>query len=151
MTSPFPPPPASGKPRKLWPWFLGGCLLLLLAGVLAFAAIVYFGAKMIGTASRDIVGGIPLVQEHFGTITSADLDTNLGALMAAGGSGKAALSINITGEKGVGVLTIQIDPISQQFSSATLTLPNGEVRQLDTAALRQLQALQQGQWPLPQP
>jgi len=147
MNVPFPPPPAAPiKPRrKIWPWALGGCLLVLLIGVVTVGALIYFGAKAIAAGSREVVAQVPAVQEHFGPLTGVGMDW--GAMTANPGT----MVLKLTGAKGEGRLLIQTDPATMQFRSATLTLPNGEVHELDTAELRQLQALQQGQWPLPLP
>jgi hypothetical protein len=147
MNTPFPPPPAAPeKKRKLWPWFLGGCLLLILLAVGAFVAVGYFGLKALGTATKDVIANVPAVQEHFGAVSDAGMD--FGAMSASGGS---AMVFKITGEKGEGRLSIQLDPATQQFKSATLTLPNGDVHEIDQTTLEQLKALQQGQMPIPQP
>ena len=142
MNTPFPPPPAAPeKKRKLWPWFLGGCLVLVLIAVAAVAGLGYFGLKAMGSATKEIVASVPAVQEHFGAVTDAGMD------FAAMGSSPGAMVFKITGEKGEGRLTIQMDQATQQFQSATLTLPNGEVHELDATTLDQLKALQQGQLP----
>jgi hypothetical protein len=146
MTTPFPPPPAAPEAkRKLWPWFLGGCLLLILLAVGGFVAIGWFGVKALGSATKDVVASVPAVTEHFGAVTDAGMD------FAAMGTTPGAMVFKITGEKGEGRLSIQLDPATQQFQSATLTLPNGEVHELDKKTLDQLKALQQGQLPMPQP
>jgi hypothetical protein len=146
MSTPYPnPPSAPATPqRKLWPWFLGGCLLLVLLGVGAFVALGWFGLKAMGTATKDIVASVPAVQEHFGAVTDAGMD--FGAM----GANPGAMVFKITGAKGEGRLVIQIDPATQAFTSATLTLPSGEVHELDATTLDQLKALQQGQLPVPQ-
>jgi hypothetical protein len=143
MSTPFPPPPSANNPpkRKLWPWFLGGCLVLILLAVAAFVGLGYFGMKAMGTATKDMVASVPAVQEHFGTITDAGMD--MGAIMEAGKTGQSVLAFNITGDKGEGRLVIEMDQATQQFKSATLTLPNGEAMELDASTLQQLQALQQ--------
>lgn len=143
MSTPFPPPPAAPeKPkRKLWPWFLGGCLLLILLAVVAFVGLGYFGMKALGSATKEMVGSVPAVQEHFGTVTDAGMD--MGAMMEAGKTGKSVMAFTITGEKGEGRLVIEMDQATQEFKSAELILPNGETRQLDAATLDQLRALQQ--------
>lgn len=143
MNTPFPPPPSAPakSQRKLWPWFLGGCLGLLLVGGLAIAAMFYFGAKAISAGGKEIVAQVPAVQEHFGTVTDAGMD--MGAIMEAGQTGKSVMAFKITGEKGEGRLVMEIDPATNQFKSATLTLPNGETREIDPALLQQLQGLQQ--------
>jgi hypothetical protein len=142
MSTPFPQPPANDKPkRKLWPWFLGGCLTLIVLGVAAFVGLGYFGMKAMGTATKDMVASVPAVQEHFGTITDAGMD--MGAIMEAGQTGKSVLAFTITGDKGDGRLVIEMDQTTQQFKSATLTLPSGEAMELDVATLQQLQILQQ--------
>jgi hypothetical protein len=142
MNTPFPPPPsAPAKPqRKLWPWFLGGCLLLILLAVAAFVGLGYFGMKAMGSAGKDIVAAVPGMEEHFGTVTDAGMD--MGAIMEASQTGKSVMAFKITGDKGEGRLVIEIDPATSQFKSATLTLPNGETRELDPALLQQLQGLQ---------
>jgi hypothetical protein len=97
--------------------------------------------KAMGTATKDMVASVPAVQEHFGTITDAGMD--MGAIMEAGQTGKSVLAFTITGDKGDGRLVIEMDQTTQQFKSATLTLPNGEAMELDAATLQQLQGLQQ--------
>lgn len=142
MNSPFPPPSANEKPkRKLWPWFLGGCLVLILLAVAAFVGLGYFGMKAMGSATKEMVASVPVVQEHFGTVTDAGMD--MGAIMEAGQTGKSVLAFTITGDKGEGRLVIEMDQATQQFKAATLTLPNGEAMELDAATLQQLQGLQQ--------
>jgi hypothetical protein len=142
MNTPFPPPPAAPeKKRKLWPWFLGGCLVLVLIAVAAVAGLGYFGMKAMGAATKEVVANVPAVQEHFGAVTDAGMD------FAAMGATPGSMVFKITGEKGEGRLSIQIDQATQQFQSATLTLPNGEVHELDATTLDQLKALQQGQLP----
>jgi hypothetical protein len=141
MSTPFPPPPANDKPkRKLWPWFLGGCLTLIVLGGLAVAAMFYFGAKAVSAGGREIVAQVPAVQEHFGAVTDAGMD--FGAMMEAGQTGKSVVIFNITGEKGEGRLVIETDQATQAFKSATLTLPSGETVEVDAATLKQLQNLQ---------
>jgi hypothetical protein len=141
MSTPFPPPPANDKPkRKLWPWFLGGCLTLLVVGGLAVAAMFYFGAKAVSAGGKEIVAQVPAVQEHFGAVTDAGMD--FGAMMEAGQTGKSVVIFNITGEKGEGRLVIETDQATQAFESATLTLPSGETVEVDAATLKQLQSLQ---------
>lgn len=141
MSTPFPPPPAAPeKKRKLWPWFLGGCLTLIVLGGLAVAAMFYFGAKAVSAGGKEIVGQVPAVQEHFGAVTDAGMD--FGAMMEAGQSGKSVVIFNITGEKGEGRLVIETDQATQAFKSATLTLPSGETVEVDAATLKQLQNLQ---------
>jgi hypothetical protein len=141
MSTPFPPPPANDKPkRKLWPWFLGGCLTLLVVGGLAVAAMFYFGAKAVSAGGKEIVAQVPAVQEHFGAVTDAGMD--FGAMMEAGQTGKSVVIFNITGEKGEGRLVIETDQATQAFKSATLTLPSGETVEVDAATLKQLQSLQ---------
>jgi hypothetical protein len=132
------PAPNAGKPRKLWPWFLGGCLLLVLLGVVALVAVGWFGMKMMGDATRKIVAEVPLVEEHFGKVTDAGMD--FGGM----GSQPGAMVFRIVGEKGEGRLVITLDPSTSQFQSATLILPNGEEHALDQRTLEQLQALQTG-------
>ena len=145
MSTPFPPPPAAPqKQRKIWPWALGGCLLVVVLGIGAIVAAGYFGMKVMGSATKDIVASVPAVQEHFGTVTDAGMD------FSAMGANPGQMVFKITGAKGEGLLKIQLDPATQQFQSATLTLPNGDVHELDQATLDKLQALQQGQIPLPQ-
>lgn len=145
MSTPFPsPPPAAAKPqRKIWPWALGGCLVLLLLGALAVGAMLWFGVKQIGGQVQQTVTAIPGVSENFGVISDAGMD--LGAM----GTTPGAMVFNITGEKGTGTLVVQIDPQTRAFQSATLTLPSGEKREIDIALLRQLEALSQGQVPVP--
>lgn len=142
MSTPFPPPPANDKPkRKLWPWFLGGCLVLVLIGVAAFIGVGYLGAKWMGAAAKETLAGIPVVEENFGTVTDAGMD-----LMALGTT-PGSMVFKITGEKGEGRLSIQVNPATQEFESATLTLPNGEVHDIDASVLEKLKALQQGRLP----
>ena len=144
MNTPFPPPPANDKPkRKLWPWFLGGCLVLIVIGAVAIGGLFYFGAKAVSAGGKEIVAQVPAVQEHFGAISDAGMD--FGAMMAAGQAGKSVMIFNITGEKGTGKLEIQLDQATQQFQSATITLPSGEVHTVDQATLDMLKGLQQGQ------
>lgn len=144
MNTPFPPPPAAPqKTRRIWPWALGGCLVLVLLAVVGFVALGWFGLKAMGSATKDVMATVPAVQEHFGAINDAGMD--FGAI----GTNPGALTFNITGEKGTGTLVVQIDPQTRAFQSATLTLPNGETREIDTTVLRQLEALSQGQIPAP--
>jgi hypothetical protein len=144
MNTPFPPPPsAPQKPRKLWPWFLGGCLLLVVLGVAAVVGVGWFGLKAMGSATKDVVATVPVVQEHFGVVSDAGMD------FAAMGTTPGAMVFKITGDKGEGRLAIQLDPVTQEFQSATLTLPNGETREIDPSLLRQLEALSKGQIPAP--
>ena len=141
MSTPFPPPPAKDKPkRKLWPWFLGGCLVLILLGVGAVVGLGYFGMKAVSAGGKEIVAQVPAVQEHFGAVTDAGMD--FGAMMEAGQTGKSVVIFNITGEKGEGRLIIETDQATQAFKSATLTLPSGETVEVDAATLKQLQSLQ---------
>ena len=141
MSTPFPPPPTNDKPkRKLWPWFLGGCLTLLVVGGLAVAAMFYFGAKAVSAGGKEIVAQVPAVQEHFGAVTDAGMD--FGAMMEASQAGRSVMIFNITGEKGEGRLVIETDQATQAFKSATLTLPSGETLEVDAATMKQLQALQ---------
>ena len=143
MSTPFPPPPAApAKQRKIWPWALGGCLVLLLGG-LAIGAVFWFGLKQFGAQTQSAVQALPGVEEHFGAVTDAGMD--FGAL----GTNPGAMVFKITGEKGEGRLVVQIDPATREFRSATLTLPNGETREIDTTLLRQLEALSRGQLPAP--
>lgn len=142
MNTPFPPPPANDKPKRtLWPWFLGGCLVLVLIAVAAVAGLGYFGMKAMGSAAKDMVASVPAVQEHFGAVTDAGMD------FAAMGASPGSMVFKITGEKGEGRLDIRMNQATQEFESATLTLPNGEVHELDASALDQLKALQAGQLP----
>jgi hypothetical protein len=144
MSTPFPPPPAAGKPaRKIWPWALGGCLLLVLLGVLAVGGIAWFGFKQLGTHTQAVVQGLPGVQEHFGTVSDAGMD------LAAMGQQPGAMVFTITGDKGTGTLRVNLDPLSGEFRSATLTLPNGETREIDPNLLQPLEGLMQGQIPTP--
>ncbi len=141
MSTPFPPPPAAPeKKRKLWPWFLGGCLTLIVLGGLAVAAMFYFGAKAVSAGGKEIVAQVPAVQEHFGAVTDAGMD--FGAMMEASQAGRSVMIFNITGEKGEGRLVIETDQATQAFKSATLTLPSGETVEVDAATMKQLQALQ---------
>ena len=141
MSTPFPPPPAAPeKKRKLWPWFLGGCLTLIVLGGLAVAAMFYFGAKAVSAGGKEIVAQVPAVQEHFGAVTDAGMD--FGAMMEASQAGRSVMIFNITGEKGEGRLVIETDQATQAFKSATLTLPSGETVEVDAATLKQLQSLQ---------
>lgn len=141
MSTPFPPPPAAPeKKRKLWPWFLGGCLVLILLGVAAVVGLGYFGMKAVSAGGKEIVAQVPAVQEHFGAVTDAGMD--FGAMMEAGQTGKSVVIFNITGEKGEGRLVIETDQATQAFKSATLTLPSGETVEVDAATLKQLQSLQ---------
>lgn len=137
MNTPFPPPPAAPeKKRKLWPWFLGGCLVLILLIVVGIGAVTWFGLKAMGTQARDSIAALPAVQENFGTLADASIDT---AALAQG-----MMAFTLTGERGEGRLAIKLNPQTGAFESATLTLPSGEVRELDGAALERLKALQQG-------
>jgi hypothetical protein len=141
MNTPFPPPPAAPeKKRKLWPWFLGGCLTLIVLGGLAVAAMFYFGAKAVSAGGKEIVSQVPAVEEHFGAVTDAGMD--FGAMMEASQAGQSVMIFNITGEKGEGRLVIETDPATQAFKSATLNLPSGETVEVDAATLKQLQNLQ---------
>jgi len=144
MNTPFPPPsptPARSA-RRIWPWALGCFTLLLLAGVLLVAGI-WFGIRALGQMSQQMVTAIPGVQAQFGEITDVGIDW--GAISAAAAAGRQAIVLDLSGAAGVGGLEIEIDPGSGAFRSARLTLPNGEVRELDTAMLARLQALQEGQ------
>ena len=139
MNTPFPPPPAAHeKKRKLWPWFLGGCLILVLLLGVGIAAITWFGLKAMGTQARDSIATLPAVQQNFGALSDASIDT--GALA------QGLMAFSLTGERGEGRLAIKLNPQTGAFESATLTLPSGEVRELDGAALQRLQALQEGDW-----
>ena len=140
MNTPFPPPPNNAqKPkRKLWPWFLGGCLLLVLVGGVLVAALFWFGIKAVGTQARDSIASLPAVQQNFGALADASFDTSALA--------QGMMAFSLRGELGEGRLAIRLDPETGAFDSATLTLPNGEVRELDGAALQRLQALQDGNW-----
>lgn len=141
MNTPFPPPPANDPPkRKLWPWFLGGCLVLILLAGAAVVGLGYFGMQAMGSATKDVVASVPAVQEHFGTVTDAGMD--FGAMMEAGQAGKSVVIFNITGEKGTGRIVVETDQATQQFKSATLTLPNGESLELDAETLQRLQTMQ---------
>lgn len=141
MSTPFPPPPAAPeKKRKLWPWFLGGCLVLILLGVGAVVGIGYFGLKAAGSATKDIVSSVPAVQEHFGAVTEAGMD--FAAMVEAGQAGRSVVIFNITGEKGEGRIVVETDQATQQFKSATLTLPSGESVELDAETLQRLQSMQ---------
>lgn len=145
MNTPFPSPPAPAKTaRKIWPWALGGCLVLVVLAVLAAGGLVWFGAKQIGAQTQSIVQTLPGVQEHFGTVSDAGMD------VAAMTQQPGAMVFTITGEKGTGTLRVQLDPQTAQFRSAILTLPNGETREIDPALLHPLQGLMQGQLPIPQ-
>lgn len=135
------PAPNATKPRKLWPWFLGGCLLLVLLAIGAFVAMAWFGMKMMGDGAKQAVSGVPLVQEHFGRVEDVSMD--FGGLMEAGQAGQQAMVFRLRGEKGEGRLVITMDPAGG-FQSATVTLPNGEVHELDQRALEQLKTLQGG-------
>ena len=42
-----------------------------------------------------------------------------------------------------------LDPATQAFRSATLTLPDGQVRELDSATIDRLKALSEGRLPPP--
>lgn len=145
MSTPFPPPPAApAKPqRKIWPWALGGCLLLVLLAVGAFVGLGYFGLKAMGSATANVVSQVPAVQEHFGAVTDAGMD------FSAMGANPGAMVFKITGEKGEGLLKIQLDPATQEFQSATLTLPSGEIHELDAQTLEKLKSLQTGGLPVP--
>lgn len=145
MSTPFPPPPAAPPPqRKIWPWALGGCLLLLVVGALAVGGIAWFGFKQLGAQTQSVVQGLPGVEEHFGVVSDAGMD------LAAMGQQPGSMVFTITGEKGKGTLRVLMDPQSGAFRSATLTLPNGETREIDPNLLRSLEGLMQGQLPVPQ-
>lgn len=144
MNTPFPPPPpTSARPaRRIWPWALGCFSLLLLAGVLV-VAVIWFGIRVLGQMSNQMVATIPGVQAQFGEITDVGIDWT--AISAAAAAGRQAIVLDLSGAAGVGGLEIEIDPGSGAFRSARLTLPNGEVREFDTVMLARLQALQEGQ------
>ena len=144
MNTPFPPPPpTSARPaRRIWPWALGCFSLLLLAGVLV-VAVIWFGIRVLGQMSNQMVATIPGVQAQFGEITDVGIDWT--AISAAAAAGRQAIVLDLSGAAGVGGLEIEIDPGSGVFRSARLTLPNGEVREFDTVMLARLQALQEGQ------
>lgn len=139
---PPPPPPSARSARRIWPWALGCFSLLLLAGVLMVAGI-WFGIRVLGQMSNQVVAAIPGVQAQFGEITDVGIDW--AAISAAAAAGRQAIVLDLNGAAGAGGLEIEIDPGTGAFRSARLTLPNGEVRELDTAMLARLQALQEGQ------
>jgi len=139
---PPPPPPSARSARRIWPWALGCFSLLLLAGVLMVAGI-WFGIRVLGQMSNQVVAAIPGVQAQFGEITDVGIDW--AAISAAAAAGRQAIVLDLNGAAGAGGLEIEIDPDTGAFRSAHLTLPNGEVRELDTAMLARLQALQEGQ------
>ena len=149
MSTPFPPPPSApaAPKRRIWPWALGGCLVLLLLAGGALVAIGWFGVKALGSATKDVLASVPAVSENFGALQDAGIDW--GATSAAGAAGKHVMVLTLTGEKGKGVLEIQLDPATQAFRGATLTLPDGQVRELDTEALERLKALSEGRLPPP--
>ncbi|MFN3964926.1 MAG: hypothetical protein ACK4JC_05845 [Silanimonas lenta] len=139
------PAPTAARPRRLWPWVLGGCLVLVLLAVAALVALGWFGMKMVGETTRQAVAEVPLVQEHFGRVEDVGMD--FGGIVEAGQAGQQAMVFRLRGEKGEGRLVITADPASGEFRSATLTLPNGEVHELDQRTLEQLKALQGGGLP----
>ena len=138
MNSPLPPPaPPAPKKRAIWPWVLGGCLTLVLLGAVGLVAVGWFGLKALGGAMTEVVGTIPGVEEHFGTLS--DISVNLPATGATQGTG---MVLDITGSQGTGQLRLALDPKTGAFTSASVTLPDGETLVLDAGQLEQLQQLQ---------
>ena len=149
MSTPFPPPsPSAAAPkRRIWPWALGGCLILLLLAGGALVAIGWFGVKALGSATKDVLAGVPAVSENFGPLQDAGFDW--GAMGQATAKGEHVMIYAITGEKGRGSLRIDLDPATQAFRSATLTLSDGQVRELGSATIERLKALSEGRLPPP--
>lgn len=124
--------------RSIWPWALGGCLLLVVLVVGGIIAAVWFGYSAFKDQATAAISEHPVVVEHFGTVSDVSLD------FAAMGTPQAdpnnqAIVVNITGSNGTGKATVIMrnnpggDP---SFVSATLTLPNGETLELDPATMQ---------------
>ncbi|GIX38573.1 MAG: hypothetical protein KatS3mg127_1812 [Silanimonas sp.] len=107
------PTPNAAQPRKLWPWVLGGCLVLVLLAVAALVALGWFGLKMVGETTRQAVAEVPLVQEHFGRVEDVGMD--FGGIAEAGQAGQQAMVFRLRGEKGEGRLVITTDPAGGEF------------------------------------
>lgn len=151
MNQDFPPPPPTTPPsssppsparkRAIWPWFLGGCLLIVLLAVVALGLLGWFGLKMAGSAMStgmsQTMAKVPGVTEHFGTLS--DVSVDWAATTASGGR---AMVVDITGSQGKGELRIEVDPINGSFTGASIVLPDGRTLGLDQEQLRQLEDLQ---------
>lgn len=124
--------------RSIWPWALGGCLLLVVLVVGGFIAAIWFGLSAFKDQATAAISEHPVVVEHFGTVSDVSLDFAAMSTPQADPNNQAIV-VNITGSNGTGQATVIMrnnpggDPT---FVSATLTLPNGETLELDPATMQ---------------
>ncbi len=123
--------------RSIWPWALGGCLLLVVLVVVGIVGVAWWAMGAIKDQATAVVTEHPLVTEHFGTVSDVSLNFEAtGATQV--GANEQALVVDITGSNGTGQATVILrnNPSGEPtFVRATLTLPNGDELELDPATL----------------
>ncbi len=144
MNSPMPPPPSgpqtpppsynSAPPaapkRAKWPWFLGGCLILVLIIGAVVVGLGWFAVKQVSNTMTNAINNVPAVQENFGNVT--DIGVDLGAISEAKKRGeKDIIYVTITGSKGKGRIVLKTDEATKRFSKVTLELPDGQTLDID--------------------
>jgi hypothetical protein len=124
--------------RPIWPWALGGCLLLIVLVIAGIIGLAWFGLNAFKDQATAAIAEHPVVVEHFGTVSDVSLDFTAMSTPQADPNNQAIV-VNITGSNGTGQATVIMrnNPSGEPtFVSATLTLPNGEKLELDPATMR---------------
>ena len=123
--------------RPIWPWALGGCLLLIVLVVAGILGLAWWGINAFKDQAAAVVTEHPVVVEHFGTVS--DVSLNFEAMgTAQADPNEQAIVVDITGTNGTGqaVVIMRNNPGGEPaFVRATLTLPNGDELELDPATL----------------
>ena len=109
-------------------WVLGGCGVLALLAVLAFGGALWFGMGQFKDLAIEELNAYPAVQEHLGTIESADFD--LEGIERAEGQ---AMVFEVQGTQGSATIEARFDSsgADRVFSGGTLILPDGTRHELE--------------------
>ncbi len=114
--------------RKLWPWFLGGCLLLIVLVIGGIFAAGYWGISKLGEMAQAGFEENAVVIEQFGEIQNVSMN-----FAASGENNGQFIVFDVEGEKGKGSIAMDKDAVEQGGAGRLLiiTTPNGEVIEVD--------------------
>ena len=120
--------------RKLWPWFLGGCLLLIVLVVGGIVGVGFWGMGKFGDLVQEGFKDHPAVIEHFGTLESVNMD-----FQATSQADGQSVVFAVTGSKGKGQIAIPKTEMESMESGEgaqvfVITTPTGEQVEVDPAA-----------------
>ncbi|HEX5103548.1 MAG TPA: cytochrome c oxidase assembly factor Coa1 family protein [Pirellulaceae bacterium] len=119
---PYQPP----KSSKAWLWILlgvGGVGLLVCCGC---GGLFLVGMGVVGNQLVAQLNADPNVQQHLGTVTSANVDWMATGEEGNKAPGKSVMVFNVVGEKGSAKVIVEQTPGQQHFNNGRLRLPSGE-------------------------